>query len=229
MIYSSVRRKVRPSEDRPGGQWHFVLKCGFKCASVFSASQPCTSRVHGLTLHLFLQATSIKARTQGESRVGSPALHACSHMMQCTYQQFRCLNRWSKMCLSFVVWLIGQASVKFPQHIWYFLPSSRHRWTQQEGRGLPRSLCSCVNIFFIFFYFRSTHPDGAWKTQNSGLHPVPARRWKAGGLLRRPFHRQVGQRVGGSHRVQRHLPWPAGGEARVEEMHRGEAPHVLLC
>lgn len=87
----------------------------------------------------------------------------------------------------------------------------------------------CVNNLCIDCTFRSTHLDGAGKTQDRGLYSVTSSRGQEGGLLRRPLHRQVGVRVGRRDHLQRHVPGPPGGTARVEEMHRGAAAHVLLC
>lgn len=79
--------------------------------------------------------------------------------------------------------------------------------------------CSC----------RSRNSAEIREGENPGVHALPTSAGQAGGVLRRPVHREAGLWVGWDHRVQWQLPGPGERETRVEEVHRWAIVNVLLC
>ena len=83
-------------------------------------------------------------------------------------------------------------------------------------------------LYKFFLICRSVPADGAGEGAAADVHAVAAGGRAAHRLPRRQVHPEPGGADGRSRGEQRQLPRPHQREARVQEGHRGEDPHVLF-
>ncbi len=104
----------------------------------------------------------------------------------------------------------------------------KHASLHMLDLSLPPCSDFHVNVF-LFRTNRSAPPDRAGEGAPALLHPFSAVPRSPPRLPRRQVHPQLGGGDRRRRRQQRQLPGPDQRQGGLQEGHRGEDTHVLLC